>query len=320
MMAANVARLRDHRVVLWGKHGVMARSDHSVTKAADLIEYAETAAHYEYMDLVGGRARGGADRATSCAPWSRPPSTCRRRWCERMSNAFSGGRSGRGERAGHARRLGRRAPDPARVAPLPERPGGRAGAPVLGCVAALAGDPDRARPLRGGVRDRRSRGSASTPGRWIIALLDGQGRLLGNPYHYRDRPHHRACRRRWTRASPPADLYARTGIQRLPINTLYQLASHARRAGPAIGRGANAAADPRPVRLLADRARGGRVHQRHDDAASTTRARGGWATERAARAGSARADPAADRRARHGPGRPAARRARAGGAGARRCR
>jgi rhamnulose-1-phosphate aldolase len=59
MMAANVAQLRENRVVLWGKHGVMARSDRSATKAADLIEYAETAAHYEYMDLVaGGRGEG----------------------------------------------------------------------------------------------------------------------------------------------------------------------------------------------------------------------------------------------------------------------
>src|SRR4051794_10954525 len=35
MMQANVARLREHRVVLWGKHGVMSRSDHSITAAAD---------------------------------------------------------------------------------------------------------------------------------------------------------------------------------------------------------------------------------------------------------------------------------------------
>jgi rhamnulose-1-phosphate aldolase len=71
MMAANVACLRDHRVVLWSKHGLMARSDHSATKAADLIEYAETAARYEYMDLVaGGRAEGlsaGELRAVAAA-------------------------------------------------------------------------------------------------------------------------------------------------------------------------------------------------------------------------------------------------------------
>jgi rhamnulose-1-phosphate aldolase len=59
LMAANVASLRTHRVVLWSKHGVMARSDRSVTRAADRIEYVETAAAYEYMDLVaGGRAVG----------------------------------------------------------------------------------------------------------------------------------------------------------------------------------------------------------------------------------------------------------------------
>jgi ribulose-5-phosphate 4-epimerase/fuculose-1-phosphate aldolase len=54
MMEANLAGLRSHCIVLWSKHGVMARSDQSVTKAADRIEYAETAAMYEYMDLVNG--------------------------------------------------------------------------------------------------------------------------------------------------------------------------------------------------------------------------------------------------------------------------
>jgi rhamnulose-1-phosphate aldolase len=59
MMEVNIAGLRDHRIVLWSKHGVMARSDNSVTQAADLIEYAETAAKYEYLDLVNhGKAEG----------------------------------------------------------------------------------------------------------------------------------------------------------------------------------------------------------------------------------------------------------------------
>ena len=48
-----------HRIVVWSKHGVMARSDISVTRAVDRIEYAEAAARYEYMDLVaGGRGEG----------------------------------------------------------------------------------------------------------------------------------------------------------------------------------------------------------------------------------------------------------------------
>jgi rhamnulose-1-phosphate aldolase len=59
LMAANVASLRKHRIVLWAKHGVMARSSISVKRAVDRIEYAETAASYEYMDLLnGGRAQG----------------------------------------------------------------------------------------------------------------------------------------------------------------------------------------------------------------------------------------------------------------------
>jgi rhamnulose-1-phosphate aldolase len=59
LMAATVASLRVHRVVVWSKHGVMARSDQSVKRAADRIEYAETAARYEYMNLVNGeRAEG----------------------------------------------------------------------------------------------------------------------------------------------------------------------------------------------------------------------------------------------------------------------
>lgn len=59
LMAANIESLRTHRIVLWGKHGVMARSDISVTRAVDRIEYAETAARYEYMDLaIGGKAEG----------------------------------------------------------------------------------------------------------------------------------------------------------------------------------------------------------------------------------------------------------------------
>ncbi len=59
LMEANVTHLRQHRLVLWSKHGVMARSEFSATRAADLIEYVETAARYEYMDLVNGsRAEG----------------------------------------------------------------------------------------------------------------------------------------------------------------------------------------------------------------------------------------------------------------------
>jgi rhamnulose-1-phosphate aldolase len=59
LMAANVESLRRHRIDVWSKHGVMARSDISVTRAVDRIEYAEAGARYEYMDLMaGGRGEG----------------------------------------------------------------------------------------------------------------------------------------------------------------------------------------------------------------------------------------------------------------------
>ncbi len=59
LMAANVKAMRDHHVVLWAKHGVMSRSDTSVKRASDLVEYAETGAKYEYLNLTNhGLAMG----------------------------------------------------------------------------------------------------------------------------------------------------------------------------------------------------------------------------------------------------------------------
>ncbi len=59
LMAANVAELRAHRIVVWAKHGVMARSDVSVKRAADRVEYAETGARYEYLNLTAGEIGEG---------------------------------------------------------------------------------------------------------------------------------------------------------------------------------------------------------------------------------------------------------------------
>ena len=59
LMAATVESLRTHRVVIWAKHGVMARSDVSVKRAADRVEYAETAAKYEYLNLCAGEIGDG---------------------------------------------------------------------------------------------------------------------------------------------------------------------------------------------------------------------------------------------------------------------
>jgi len=59
LMSGNVESLRKHRIVIWAKHGVMARSDVSVKRAADRVEYAETAAKYEYLNLSAGELGEG---------------------------------------------------------------------------------------------------------------------------------------------------------------------------------------------------------------------------------------------------------------------
>jgi rhamnulokinase len=57
-------------------------------------------------------------------------------------------------------------------------------------------------------------------------LLDREGRLLGLPYHYRDRRTEGMMELADTRIAA-GELYARTGIQRMPINTVYQLLAEA---------------------------------------------------------------------------------------------
>jgi rhamnulose-1-phosphate aldolase len=59
LMAASIESLRRHRIVVWAKHGVLARSDVSIKRAADRVEYAETAAKYEYLNLCAGERGEG---------------------------------------------------------------------------------------------------------------------------------------------------------------------------------------------------------------------------------------------------------------------
>jgi rhamnulose-1-phosphate aldolase len=51
--------MREHRIVIWARHGVMSRAENSVIHALDIIEYAETAAHYEHLNLTGGGKSDG---------------------------------------------------------------------------------------------------------------------------------------------------------------------------------------------------------------------------------------------------------------------
>lgn len=59
LMQANVEKLQEHELVVWSKHGVMARHTESLLKCVDAIEYAEAAARYEYFNLLAGDRRAG---------------------------------------------------------------------------------------------------------------------------------------------------------------------------------------------------------------------------------------------------------------------
>ncbi len=62
LMENNVIGLRDHRIALWAKHGIMVRSDSSALSAVDTIEYLETGAMYEHMNAAsGGKGTGLSD-------------------------------------------------------------------------------------------------------------------------------------------------------------------------------------------------------------------------------------------------------------------
>jgi rhamnulokinase len=57
-----------------------------------------------------------------------------------------------------------------------------------------------------------------------FGLLDRQGNLIGNPVHYRDGRTQGMMEAAFAKA-PRADIFAQTGIQFMPINSLYQLLS-----------------------------------------------------------------------------------------------
>ncbi|MFC8343117.1 rhamnulokinase family protein [Streptomyces sp. NPDC057280] len=59
---------------------------------------------------------------------------------------------------------------------------------------------------------------------WAVdyGLLDADGTLLGNPVHYRDSRTEGVAEKVWATV-PAAELYAATGLQYAPFNTLYQL-------------------------------------------------------------------------------------------------
>jgi rhamnulokinase len=62
-------------------------------------------------------------------------------------------------------------------------------------------------------------------------LLDKAGNLLGNPYHYRDHRNDGMLEKAFAKVSK-ADIYQKTGIQFMQINTLFQLVGMVERKDP----------------------------------------------------------------------------------------
>lgn len=96
---------------------------------------------------------------------------------------------------------------------------------------------------------------------WAVdyGLLDASGALLGNPVHYRDTRTEGQAEKVGALLGPAA-LYAATGLQYLPFNTVYQLT--AAKGTAALDAAKPAAADPRSDRLLAHRRGRYGAHQR----------------------------------------------------------
>ena len=70
------------------------------------------------------------------------------------------------------------------------------------------------------------------------ALLDSAGELLANPYHYRD-PRANGAMDWVFERMPRREVFARTGIQFMPLNALYQLAASIRDGSPQLDNAAS---------------------------------------------------------------------------------
>lgn len=66
-----------------------------------------------------------------------------------------------------------------------------------------------------------------------FGLLDRTGALIGNPFHYRDSRTDGMMDSAFSRM-PRAEIFAQTGIQFMPINTLYQLVAMVHQGAPAL--------------------------------------------------------------------------------------
>ena len=133
--------------------------------------------------------------------------------------------------------------------------------------------------LRAAARDAGAIDSVAVDS-WGVdfALLDRKGRLLAEPRPL-PRPRRAARWRRLLERVPARELYERTGIQLMPINTVFELAAMAAEGDPVLDARRDAAAHARPLPLLALRA----ARTTEFTNATTTQCfdprGGGWATD-----------------------------------------
>ena len=106
--------------------------------------------------------------------------------------------------------------------PFPERACHVAWRPSMGCRRPQTRGPGRTRRAAASATDVAAIGVDA----WGVdyGLLDASGELVADPFHYRDERTARGVERVHALV-PPDRLYARTGLQFLPFNTLYQLAA-----------------------------------------------------------------------------------------------
>lgn len=58
-LEGTVRSMQEHQLIVWSRHGVLARADDSVLHGLDLTEYAEAAARYESLNLAAGEQADG---------------------------------------------------------------------------------------------------------------------------------------------------------------------------------------------------------------------------------------------------------------------
>ena len=98
-----------------------------------------------------------------------------------------------------------------------------------------------------------------------FGLLGRGDELLGNPVAYRDARTDGLLEAAFA-IVPRDQVFARTGLQFMQFNTLYQLWAMRRAGSPLLDVAESLLMDARPVSLVADRQQVERANQRHDDA------------------------------------------------------